>query len=116
MLTRQPSIETLVARAGSRYAAVTLVARRAGQLASGALPLVETASRSSVSVALEELAAGRLKPAPGSEAAQARVRDDALARGDGLGPVTSTRPPEEERESGLRVRPSPALPTRRGEG
>jgi DNA-directed RNA polymerase subunit omega len=57
---RRPSIEALIEHAGSRYAAVVLVAARARQLSTGAQRLVETQARSAVAVALDELASGNL--------------------------------------------------------
>jgi DNA-directed RNA polymerase subunit omega len=61
MLERQPSVETLTARAGSRFAAVIMASRRAEQLVAGAVPVVEVvSSANALTVALEELAAGRV--------------------------------------------------------
>jgi len=45
---------------GSKYALVTLAARRAKQLKSGAPPLIDTDSRNPLTVALEEIAAGKV--------------------------------------------------------
>ena len=45
---------------GSKYALVTLAARRAKQIKSGAAPLVDTASRNPLTIALEEIAAGKI--------------------------------------------------------
>lgn len=45
---------------GSKYALVTLAAKRAKQLKSGAPPLIETDSRNPLTVALEEIAAGKV--------------------------------------------------------
>ena len=45
---------------GSKYALVTLAAKRAKQLKSGAPPLVDTDSRNPLTVALEEIAAGKI--------------------------------------------------------
>lgn len=61
MAVRQPPIEVLVARAGSRYAAAAIVAVRARQLSAGALPAVGTSATTPLTVALEELAAGKLR-------------------------------------------------------
>ena len=57
---RQPSIEVLIERAGSRYAAAVLVAARARQLSAGANRLVDSDARGAVAVALDELASGKL--------------------------------------------------------
>ena len=45
---------------GSKFALVTLAARRAKQIKSGAAPLVDTASRNPLTIALEEIAAGKI--------------------------------------------------------
>jgi DNA-directed RNA polymerase omega subunit len=57
---RHPSVEVLIERAGSRYAAAVLVAARARQLSAGAKRLVDTDARGAVAVALDELATGKL--------------------------------------------------------
>lgn len=58
---RQPPVEVLVERAGTRYAAAVIAAQRARQLSDGALPVVGTGATNPVTVALEELAAGKLR-------------------------------------------------------
>lgn len=58
---RQPSIEELVAQTGGRYAAVAIVAARARQLAAGDVPAVDTDALNPVTIAMEELARGRLR-------------------------------------------------------
>lgn len=45
---------------GSKYALVTLAAKRAKQIRGGASPLIPTSSRNSLTVALEEIASGRI--------------------------------------------------------
>ena len=65
----QPPIEDVVERAGSRYAATVMVARRANQLAAGALPRVGTEAMNRITVAMPELAQGRLRAEVPSEAA-----------------------------------------------
>jgi len=45
---------------GSKYALVTLAAKRAKQLRAGAPPMVETESRNALTIALEEIAAGKI--------------------------------------------------------
>ena len=45
---------------GSKFALVTLAAKRAKQLKSGAPPLVDTDSRNPLTIALEEIAAGKV--------------------------------------------------------
>lgn len=45
---------------GSKYSLVVLAARRAKQLKSGAPPLIQTNSRNPLTIALEEIAAGKI--------------------------------------------------------
>lgn len=45
---------------GSKYSLVVLAARRAKQIKSGAPPLIETSSRNPLTIALEEIAAGKI--------------------------------------------------------
>jgi DNA-directed RNA polymerase subunit omega len=73
MVMRQPPVEMLVARAGTRYAAAVIAAQRARQLSEGALPVVGTEATNPLTVALEELAAGKLRAeAPRQEAPPGR--------------------------------------------
>ena len=46
---------------GSKYAMVVLAAKRAKQIKSGAPPLIPTNSKNPITVALEEIAAGKIK-------------------------------------------------------
>lgn len=45
---------------GSKYSLVVLAAKRAKQLKSGAPPMIETTSRNALTIALEEIAAGKI--------------------------------------------------------
>ncbi len=54
-------LDALLERVGSKYAMVILAARRARQLVNGAQPLVETQAGKPVTIALEELRAGKLE-------------------------------------------------------
>ena len=45
---------------GSKYSLVVLAAKRAKQIKSGAPPLIETSSRNPLTIALEEIAAGKI--------------------------------------------------------
>jgi len=45
---------------GSKYSLVVLAARRAKQIKSGAPPLIQTSSRNPLTIALEEIAAGKI--------------------------------------------------------
>lgn len=56
----QVAIEELLKRSGSVYKLVILAAKRAKELAEGALPLIETDQRKVTSVALEEILQGRV--------------------------------------------------------
>ena len=61
---RQPSIDKLLQRTDSKYALVVVAAKRARMLTEGASPLIEKVNPAEiskpVSVALEEIAAGKL--------------------------------------------------------
>ncbi len=58
----RPPIETLLERVTNKYLLVMLAAKRARELRAGQLPLVDVDSQNPVTVALEEIAAGRIKP------------------------------------------------------
>ena len=53
-------IDELSQKFGSRYSLVIATAKRARQLKEGAPPLVETTSRNPISIALEEIMAGKV--------------------------------------------------------
>lgn len=55
-----PSIDRLITRGDSKYTLVITAAKRARQLNEGANPLIETNLSKDVSVALEELARGKI--------------------------------------------------------
>lgn len=55
-----PSADTLE-NWGSKYSLVVLAAKRAKQLKSGAPPLIQTSSRNPLTIALEEIAAGKVQ-------------------------------------------------------
>jgi DNA-directed RNA polymerase subunit omega len=57
----RPTIETLLERVPGKYQLVMLAARRARELRSGQLPLTDVDSQNPVTIALEEIAAGRVK-------------------------------------------------------
>ena len=59
-MTAQVPIEELLKRCGSIYRAVILAAKRAKEVADGALPLVETPQRKVTSIALEEIVQGKV--------------------------------------------------------
>lgn len=58
----RPVLESLLARVPNKYLLVMIAARRARELHSGQLPLVDVDSQSLVTIALEEVAADRIHP------------------------------------------------------
>ncbi|GEM_PF-2350878 len=61
MALTNPTLESLLARVDNKFALINGVAKRAQQLKEGALPMVDIASGNPVSMALEEIAAGRVR-------------------------------------------------------
>jgi DNA-directed RNA polymerase subunit omega len=62
-----PSADTIEEKVGSRYSLVVLAAKRAKQIKEGSPVLIETASTNPLTIALEEIAAGKVtvgEPAP----------------------------------------------------
>jgi DNA-directed RNA polymerase subunit omega len=57
----KPPLEELLDRIPNKYALVIVVSKRARQLKDGALPMVDIDSASPVSVALEEIATGKVR-------------------------------------------------------
>jgi DNA-directed RNA polymerase subunit omega len=57
----KPPLEALLDRVENKYALVIVAAKRARQLKEGSLPLVDVDSGSPVTVALEEIAAGKIR-------------------------------------------------------
>lgn len=60
MMTRPP-LESLLEKIENKYALVVAVAKRARVLKEGQLPMVDVASSNPVTVALEEIAAGKIR-------------------------------------------------------
>ena len=60
LIMPKPSLDDLMKR-GGRYEVTVAVAKRATELAEGAKPLLETDSTNPVTIALEEIAAGKIK-------------------------------------------------------
>ncbi len=56
----KPSIDELIEKVDSKYTLVVAAAKRARELLNGKPKQIETKSNKPVSIALEELAAGRL--------------------------------------------------------
>ena len=67
MSTMRPPLETLPEHAASKYSLVVGVVTRARQLKAGQLPMVDVAGTNPVSVALEEIAAGKVLLQPEGE-------------------------------------------------
>ncbi|NLN14160.1 MAG: DNA-directed RNA polymerase subunit omega [Tissierellia bacterium] len=56
-----PSFDHVMSEGDSRYALVMVTAKRARQLIEGAEPLIETESKKAVTIAIEEIVAGKVK-------------------------------------------------------
>ena len=57
----RPPLEALLEKIENKYALVVAVAKRARVLKEGQLPMVDVASNNPVTVALEEIAAGKIR-------------------------------------------------------
>ncbi|HEX9244840.1 MAG TPA: DNA-directed RNA polymerase subunit omega [bacterium] len=57
----RPPLESLLEKIENKYALVVCVAKRARVLKEGQLPMVDVASNNPVTVALEEIAAGKIR-------------------------------------------------------
>jgi DNA-directed RNA polymerase subunit omega len=57
----RPTLESLLEKIENKYALVVAVAKRARVLKEGQLPMVDVASNNPVTVALEEIAAGKIR-------------------------------------------------------
>jgi len=90
---RQESIEALLAKVGSRFAVVNVLAVRAEQLIRGGIPAIETSTRNPVLVAIEELALGKLHLIDKRPSALLphEIESDAPASGEHTTEVTQTR-------------------------
>lgn len=58
----RPPLESLLDKIDNKYALVVSVAKRARVLKEGQLPMVDVASSNPVTVSLEEIAAGKIRP------------------------------------------------------
>jgi DNA-directed RNA polymerase subunit omega len=63
----RPPLESLLEKVDNKYSLVITVAKRARQLKEGHLPMVDIGSNNPVTVALEEIAAGKVRPEKGQE-------------------------------------------------
>jgi DNA-directed RNA polymerase subunit omega len=57
----KPPLEALLDRVDNKYALVIVAAKRARQLKEGALPMVDVETANPVSIALEEISAGKIR-------------------------------------------------------
>jgi len=57
----KPPLEALLDRVANKYALVIVAAKRARQLKEGALPMVDVQTANPVSIALEEISAGKIR-------------------------------------------------------
>ena len=57
----KPPLEVLLDRVQNKYALVIVAAKRARQLKEGAMPMVDIDSGNPVTIALEEIAAGKIR-------------------------------------------------------
>ncbi len=64
----RPPLESLLDRVDNKYSLVVGVAKRARQLKEGHLPMVDIVSTNPVTVALEEIAAGKVRVERGTDA------------------------------------------------
>ena len=56
-----PSFAHVLDKGDSRYTLVMLAAKRARQIVEGAEPLIDTESKKAVTIAIEEIIAGKIK-------------------------------------------------------
>ena len=56
-----PSLDDLIKQADSKYTLTIIAAKRARQIREGSIPQIKTKSLKDVSVALEEIAEGKVK-------------------------------------------------------
>ncbi|MFY9214149.1 MAG: DNA-directed RNA polymerase subunit omega [Tissierellaceae bacterium] len=56
-----PSFDHVLKEGDSRYTLVMLTAKRARQIVDGSKPLIETESHKPVTIAIEEIVAGKVK-------------------------------------------------------
>lgn len=60
----KPPLEALLDRVDNKYALVIVAAKRARQLKEGALPMVDVDTANPVTIALEEISAGKIRYEP----------------------------------------------------
>ncbi|MCB0824623.1 MAG: DNA-directed RNA polymerase subunit omega [Armatimonadetes bacterium] len=95
-----PAPDTLNEVEYGKYILTNLAAKRAKQIKEGAPPLVRIESNHPLSIALEEIAQGKIKPILGADAAQAELDDDFSNLDDlGLDDVGLLLPSSEDGES-----------------
>ena len=57
----KPSVTDLLTKVDNRYTLVIMVSKRARQIAAGALPLTKVEARSTVTIAANEIAEGKVR-------------------------------------------------------
>ncbi len=75
----RPPLESLLEKVDNKYALVITVSKRARQLKEGHLPMVDIGSNNPVTVALEEIAAGKVHPEKGPEKGPEKAAEPAKA-------------------------------------
>jgi DNA-directed RNA polymerase subunit omega len=61
MQVQDPSLDELLDKVESKFALVTLISKRAKQVNNGARTLVSTPSQKPVTIAMEEISAGKVR-------------------------------------------------------
>ncbi|MBV9849606.1 MAG: DNA-directed RNA polymerase subunit omega [Armatimonadetes bacterium] len=89
-----PSADTIEDRVGSRYSLVVLAAKRAKQIKEGAPVLIETPSTNPLTIALEEIAAGKVSAQTDTAAMAAHTADSHVTETPAANPElpAATRP------------------------
>ncbi len=89
-----PSADTIEDKVGSRYSLVVLAAKRAKQIKEGAPVLIDTASTNPLTIALEEIAAGKVTAQADEAAMQAHTADPHVTETPAASPIlpAATRP------------------------
>jgi len=91
-------IDTLIGDEGNTYALVVLAAKRARQIKDGSPPLVETNSRNPLTIALQEIAEGKVRIAPRDNQDKQGDTTDTAAEAEA---ATEQQPAQAEDEDAL---------------
>lgn len=73
-----PSADTIEDRVGSRYSLVVLAAKRAKQIKEGSPVLIDTLSTNPLTIALEEIAAGKVTIQPAVSIPEGNLPSDGI--------------------------------------